>query len=91
MDDCFYGIRGIRVLWHGDWADPELLWHGMIFNYYALEDALWGVYEEEHKKPGDTGVDATYDDFAAWVKKNASRAREFLQNMAQESKGEMAV
>lgn len=67
----FYGIYGIRFIWHGAWSDPEIIWHGKSFNYYDLENTLWSYYQEEQNPP----------DFEIWVKKNAALAREILQNL----------
>lgn len=67
----FYGIYGIRFVWHGEWSDPELIWHGKSFNYYDVENTLYSYYSEE-KSPLD---------FEIWVKKNAYLAREILQNL----------
>lgn len=76
--DYFYGIYGIRYISHGEWSDPELIWHGKSFNYYDVENPLWAYYNEEcaeeNKKPND-------EEFAVWVKKNAYIAREYLQNL----------
>jgi hypothetical protein len=67
----FYGIYGIRFIWHGEWSDPEIIWHGKSFNYYDLENTLWSYYQEEQNPL----------DFEIWVKKNAALAREILQNL----------
>lgn len=67
----FYGIYGIRYIWHGSWADPEIIWHNKSFNYYDLETPLYEIYKE----------DAPALDFEIWVKKNAYIAREILQNL----------
>lgn len=67
----FYGIYGIRFIWHGAWSDPEIIWHGKSFNYYDLETPLYEIYSEE----------APALDFEIWVKKNAALAREILQNL----------
>lgn len=67
----FYGIYGIQFIWHGEWSDPELIWHGKSFNYYDVENYLWELYKE----------DAPDLDFEKWVKKNAYLARECLQNL----------
>ena len=75
---CFYGIYGIRLVDHGAWCDPELIWHGRSFNYYDVENPLWVIYEvecEEENKEIDT------DEFAVWVKKNACMVRGILQNL----------
>lgn len=74
----FYGIYGIEMIPHGEWADPELVWHGKSFNYYDVEDSLWFEYKEFCHENGKTPND---DDFEKWVKKNAYLAREYLQNL----------
>lgn len=71
----FYGIYGIRFISHGDWSDPELVWHGKSFNYWDLEDALWSIYRELKNEEGPQ------IDFEKWVKKNAYLAREILQDL----------
>jgi hypothetical protein len=76
--DCFYGIYGIRLVWHGEGNDPELIWHGKPFNYYHVETPLWENYTEECT---EMGIKPNEDDFPVWVKKNARLARELLQNL----------
>lgn len=67
----FYGIYGVQFVWHGEWRDPELIWHGKSFNYYDVENYLYQIYTE----------DAPALDFDIWVKKNAYLTRECLQNL----------
>lgn len=74
MKQYFYGIYGIQFIYHGDWADPELKWHGKSFNYYEIEAPLWETYKEDCENPNE-------DDFATWIKKNAYLVRECLQNL----------
>ena len=74
----FYGIRGIQFIWHGEWSDPELIWHGKSFNYYDIETPLWSDYLEECN---ENGVIPTDDDFTTWVKINSYKAREYLQHL----------
>ena len=78
MKKWCHGIYGIEYVWHGAWADPELIWHKKSFNYYDVETPLWETYAEECR-----GTDAEPDsnNFPAWVKKNAYLAREYLQNL----------
>ena len=72
----FYGIYGIQFINHGPWSDPELIWHGKSFNYYEVENFLWDAYKEECRD-----IPPTEDDFAIWVKKNASLVRGVLQDL----------
>jgi hypothetical protein len=74
----FYGIYGIQYIYHGEWSDPELIWHKKSFNYYDVEMPLWECYREECDENGTKPND---NDFSAWVKKNAYLAREYLQNL----------
>lgn len=74
----FYGIKGVELVSHGSWADPELVWEGNSFNYYDVENALWDSYKEicaEENKP------ANETRFDKWVKKNAYLTFEYLQNL----------
>lgn len=72
----FYGIYGIEYIPHGEWADPELIWHKKSFNYYDVENTLYSYYKEECAENGETVND---DVFEKWVKRNAYLAREILQ------------
>jgi hypothetical protein len=74
MKKWFYGIYGIQFIWHGEWSDPELIWHEKSFNYYDLENTLWSIYQEEFSEGSE-------NDFDIWVKKNAYISREILQNL----------
>lgn len=74
----FYGIYGIEFIWHGEWSDPELIWHGKSFNYYDLETPLYYDYVDECNENGETPND---ENFSLWVKKHAYLAREYLQNL----------
>jgi hypothetical protein len=76
--DCFYGIYGIRLIFHEEWSDPELVWHGKSFNYYDVENYLWDCYEEECI---EENREVNENEFAIWVKKNANLTRECLQNL----------
>lgn len=77
-NNYFYGIYGIRMIWHGAWSDPELIWHGKSFNYYDVETPLWDDYKEDCN---ECGTQPTENGFELWVKKNAYLAREYLQNL----------
>lgn len=79
--DCYCGIPDIIILWHGEWADPEICWNGLTCDYYELDESLWESYAEECR---ENDVPADVDRFPAWVKENAGLAMEFLRNIARE-------
>lgn len=63
----YMGIPNTEYIFHGEWADPEVIIYGKSFNYYDVEDYLWGDYEaicaENGEHPSDEG-------FEAYCKKN---------------------
>ena len=74
----FYGIYGIQFIWHGEWNDPELIWHGQSINYFDIEIPLWDYYNEECE---EAGIEPDPEAFGDWVKKHAYLAREYCQNI----------
>lgn len=74
----YRGIKDIKFVWHGEWADPELIYKGHSFNYWEVEDALWGEYvEQECKGKADKGNDY---EFASWLKKNTDYVYGYLND-----------
>lgn len=68
-DNNWYGVPGIRMIWHGEWADPELECDGYVANYYDVENYLY-----ENAK--DDGIDVENDDvFAEYVREHADDAK----------------
>lgn len=51
------GVEGTRVIWHGEWSDPEIYYDGYLFNYWDAEDAL----SEEDKEDTDLLEGVLYD------------------------------
>ena len=72
----FYGIYGIRFICHGEWANPELIWHGHTFDYYDVETPLYETFREECDDD---------DMFPVWVKQHASLVRDVLSNLLQDA------
>jgi hypothetical protein len=57
------------MIWHGEWADPELECDGYVANYYDVENYLY-----ENAK--DDGIDVENDDvFAEYVREHADDAK----------------
>ena len=50
--DNYCGIPDIGILWHGEWADSEIVFDGQTCNYYALDDGLWSVTRRSAGKTG---------------------------------------
>lgn len=47
----WYGIKGLRLIYHGDWADPEISYCGFKVNYWDIEDYAYQMFKEDH--PGE--------------------------------------
>lgn len=37
----WYGIKGIKFIWHGEWSDPEIEFRGKRCSCYIIEDTMW--------------------------------------------------
>lgn len=68
----FYGIYGIHFVRHGEWSDPEIVWHRHTFRYYDVETPLYEMFREECDDD---------DMFPVWVKQHAYLVREILANL----------
>lgn len=53
--DNYRGCKSIKIRWHGENADPELMFNGYLINYYTIDDSMY----EEAKS---TGIDIDNDD-----------------------------
>ena len=72
----YRGIPNIEFVWHGEWADPELIYKGHKFNYWDIEDSLWDYFLEGH-----TGKEEPTDDmFADWVRENHDTVYNMLED-----------
>lgn len=77
-DDNFYGVPGIKFIWHGATEDPEVEYKGIRFDYYDLEDPLWDEYKSEMEEEGKK---ADMSEFDKWVYDNKDLVYEFAENM----------
>lgn len=46
-NNYYRGIKGVYMIWHGEWKDPELSYNGMVVNYYDVENTIWEEYKED--------------------------------------------
>ena len=66
------GIPGVHMIWHGEWADPEIEHDGVIANYVDVEENL--RYEAEN-----AGVNADDDaEFDEFIRKNKNLVYELI-------------
>lgn len=77
--DCYYlGIRGVHLIWHGEWADPELMYRNKVANYYDVETTMYGYFKNEFPMvEGET--DKEYSDrFDKYCKDNACEVKNLI-------------
>lgn len=56
----WYGIPGIKFIWHNEWSDPEIEYKGKRCSCYIVEDTMWSFFREE------TGLN-NEDEFAKYM------------------------
>ena len=66
-EKLFYGVPGVKFIWHGEWSDPEVEYEGEVYNYYDLEDALYAEYNEICAEEGTSCTDKGFEN---WVHEN---------------------
>ena len=59
--ETWRGIPGTKFIWHGEWADPEILYQGKLINGSELEDFFHNEWKYEMEEYG-------YDmDYETWM------------------------
>ena len=60
----YRNVPGAIFIWHGDSADPEILYKNHLINYYNVEDSLWNSYKDECEENGTEPTEEGYDEWA---------------------------
>lgn len=75
VSDNWRGNKNIRMGYYDDYNDPDLIYDGYEFNYYDMEDAMYGDYVEELKEDKEEGLidsdEPTDEGFNRFVQDNA--------------------
>lgn len=71
----WYGIEGIKFIWHNEWADPEIEYKGKRCSCYIVEDTMWEDFT--HDDDGERIPDELCgeDEFAKYMKENAETVK----------------
>lgn len=74
----WYGIESIKFIWHGEWADPEVCYNGMVVNAYIVENTMVEKYreycEENNITPDELG-----DGFEQYMRDNSEEVKELIE------------
>lgn len=82
--DLYCGVPDVEFVYHGDWADPELIYQGKSYDYYDIEDPMWEAYNEDFPAPKDYNSDEYKeweDRFDDYVRDNAYMVYDYLDNL----------
>ena len=70
----FRGCEDVKLIGHGEWSDPELLWehegNEYLFNYWDIESALWNNFTEITGINDEDRNDITEEEFDKYVQDN---------------------
>lgn len=67
----WYGCPNIRMIYHGNWADPELEANGHVANYWDIEDTWWRQFlEETGHSDSEANDPQVEEEFAQFLRSN---------------------
>lgn len=66
------GCPDIIMVSRNEWDDPDLIYDGLTFNYWDIEDALWDMFlEDTGHKDNESNNPEVEEEFSAYVRENA--------------------
>lgn len=71
----WYGIKPIRFIWRGNWADPEICYNRMVVNSHIVEDSM---YERYREYCNEEDFESTDDGFAEFMRNNKAEIVELI-------------
>lgn len=77
----FYNLHDVDVIFHGEWADPEIVYNHKRYNYWDVSDTLYNIYE----------VSETKDDFNSieeWITADTSMVYAVLEMLEETADAE---
>ena len=80
----YCNVPGVQFIYHGDRADPELIYKDHMFNALDVEDSLWNEFREKTNGKG------TADEYASWVAVHPSLLTDLLDDLIAFSETETA-
>lgn len=73
----YRGVPNSAFIWHGEWADPEIIYNKKKLNYWDVDDVLWDNFKEFCE---ENNIEATEEEFDKWV--TPEEAEEALRTCA---------
>lgn len=81
----YCNVPGVEFVYHNDWADPELIYKGRVFNIHDAEDLLWDEFQAQTNNQG------TADEYVSFVQANPSLLTDLLDDLISLSNETIAV
>ena len=75
-EEQFYGIPGVKFIWHGANADPEVRLGNTTVDYFDLENAIYYDYMDDGGHPDDDPA------FVKYVQDNADKVKRYIRLLA---------
>jgi len=75
----WYGIEGIKFIWHNKWADPEIEYKGRRCSCYVVENTMWErwIYDDNDNLIPEREKDE--EGFEKYMLENADEVKELCE------------
>lgn len=74
----YFGVEGLEYIPHGEWADPDLVYKGRVFNYWDVFDRLFDEFLEENPEYTDSQAEEMFDQY---LRENPSEIESVLYDL----------
>lgn len=71
----WHGVKPIRFIWRGSWADPDICYNRMVVNSRIVEDTM---IERYHDHCEEEGFEPTDEGFSEFMKNNKDEIVELI-------------
>ena len=61
MNNYYMNCKEARFIYHGEWADAEVYYHGKLINESDATESIWNIYCEEAKEKGEKPTEKGFD------------------------------
>ena len=75
-EKLWYGIEGIKFIWHNEWADPEIEYKGRKCSCYVVEDTMWERWIHDDNDNLIPEREKDEEGFEKYMLENADEVRE---------------
>ena len=77
----YYGIKGIKFIWHNCWADPEIEYKGRRCSCYCIEDVMWDRWTHDENDNFIPEREKDEDGFCKYMLDNADEVYELCETI----------